>query len=196
MVRRLTGRRAAKVPAPVTICKCGCGKPVDWDDVSPLFQLDERSSAILVDILPYEGTPEAIFRFADCCDGLTDYWYWFMLGVLWVNYTGWSSLDLWRELFASRRPNRQQCLMKPHELREFRGMPERLTVYRAHRREEQDWVSYTLSLETARRFLESRPEGHVTEYTVRKRSVLALFLRRGEQEVLVLDRRDARRKDG
>src|SRR5206468_2126860 len=93
-----------------------------------------------------------------------------------------------KELFSSTRQKRETGLMKPSELRAFRVLPDTLTVYRAHRPGETDWIAYTLDAETAARFTVERGVSEVTAYEVDKIDVLALFLRRGESEVLILDR--------
>jgi len=156
------------------------------DDISPDFVPNARDSRILNNLLRYDGTPEAVTHFAKVCHLLTDYSYWFMLGTLWVSYSGWSDLNLWKRLFKGIHPNRETSLMKPSELVEYRQLPHVITAYRAHRTDETDWISYTLSPETAGRFARERSVAEVTEYRLRKRDVIALFLRRGEQELIML----------
>ena len=62
-----------------------------------------------------------------------------------------------------------------------------ITVYRAKRPGEKQWIAYTLDLEIAKRFAKERNVNIITKYEVKKRDVLALFLRRGEKEIIVLD---------
>lgn len=171
------------------------GKPEAMnDDISPDFQgSTRRERRIIAEILKHEATPKAIEVFARKCSGLDDYHYWFVLGTLWVSYTGRTDLALWRRLFSAKRPNRATSLMKPSELRALCLLPETLTVYRAHRPGEQDWIAYTLSWEVATRFCVERDGDGITEYQLPHESVLALFLRRGELEVLSLDRSAARK---
>lgn len=158
-------------------------------DVSPLFRGVTAAEAQIVQrILKHEGTPEAIREFARCRTRLSDYIYWFVLGTLWVSYTGFSDLDLWKRLFASARPDRDLSLMKPSELQELCALPDPLLIYRAHRPNEADWIAYTLSLDVAARFARERGVSEIKAYGVKRTDVLALFLRRGEQEILVLDR--------
>lgn len=139
-------------------------------------------------IVDHEGTPEALQAFAAHADKLDDYSYWFFLSTCWVSYTGWSDLDLWKELFSSDRPKRKHCIMKPSEVRAFEFLPQVITVYRAHRPNEEDWIAYTLSPDIAKRFANERGVTNIHKYHVNKRHVLALFLRRGEEEILVLDK--------
>lgn len=157
-------------------------------DISPHFTPNKRDAQVIRKILEFRGTPEAIRMLDRYSYRLTDYAYWFVLGTLWVNYTGWSDLETWKRLFASTRPNRDACLMKPSELATFARFPDTFHIYRAHRFGETDWIAYTLSAEKAGWFAHRRGVGSVSEYLVRKNDVLCLFLRRDELEVLVLDR--------
>ena len=116
---------------------------------------------------------------------MTDYSYWFILSTIWVEFTGWTSLDTWRKLFSSDRPDRD-CLMKPSELEAFKQLPEIVTCYRAHREKETQWLSYTLEREIAEKFLAKRPGGYIKEYKIPKADILCLFLRRQEKELLCL----------
>lgn len=156
-------------------------------DISSAFRPSVKDSAIAETLIKLEGTPRAIEYFATKCDQLTDYSYWFFLGTLWVSYTGWSDLQLWRRLFACKRPSRAVSLMKPSELAALKELPNRITAYRAPRPGEQDWISYTLSLDTASLFALKRRSVEIVRYQIRKGDVLALFLRRGESELIVLD---------
>lgn len=144
---------------------------------------------IIQKILKHEGTGKAIKVFAKECQRLDNYWYWFVLSTLWVNYSEWSDLSLWKRLFRSDRPNRETSIMKPSELEAFYRLPDEIYAYRAHRPNEQDWIAYTLHPQKAGMFAAQRGVSEVSEYIIQKRDVLALFLRRGEYEVIVLDRK-------
>lgn len=156
-------------------------------DISPDFRWNKRDARAFRKIIRYEGTGEAIKAFARQADNLTDYGYWFMLGTLWVSYSGWSELDLWIRLFSSRRPNRLSSLLKPSELQAFHQLPEMLPVFRAHRPNEKRWISYTIVPEIAVKFAVNRGVDAVTQYIAQKSDMLGLFLRRQEFEVLILD---------
>ena len=160
-------------------------------DVSPDFRYNKQDTKTLAKILPYEGTGEAVKVFTRYAYRLSDYGYWFMLSTLWVSYTGWSDLEQWKALFRSTRANRQTSIMKPSEVDFLFVLPPTLLVYRAHRPDETDWISYTISPEKAAQFAAHRGVDQVKEYLVDKEDVLALFLRRGEFEVLVLDQSKA-----
>jgi hypothetical protein len=158
-------------------------------DISSEFQYKSVDASIAKELIRHEGTPMAIERFYELKDKfVTDYAYWFMLSTLWVSYTGWSSLDIWKELFGSNRPRRTKSIMKPSELKVYAMLPYFVTIYRAKRLGEVDWIAYTLNLQTAIRFANERGVKEIHEYQVKRTDILALFLRRGEEEVIVLDR--------
>lgn len=139
-------------------------------------------------IIEREGTPEAIKFFAEHADKIDDYFYWFTLSTCWVSYSGHSDINLWKRLFASDRPKRKHSIMKPTEVRGYDALPNIVTVYRAHRPLEDDWIAYTLEEDIARRFAKERGVTSIKKYKVYKKYILALFLRRGEKEVIVLDK--------
>lgn len=156
------------------------------EDVSPNFKPNEYDMSVISDLLRYEGTPLAIQFFSNVCLRLTDYSYWFFLSTLWVSYSGHTDLKLWRRLFQSSRSNRKTSIMKPSEVMVFNLLPDELTVYRAHRSNETDWISYTLNQDIAKRFAKERGVCEIIEYRLNKKDVIALFLRRSEQEIIML----------
>ena len=143
---------------------------------------------ILQGLLKREETPNAIRYFAKNCSKLSDYWYWFSLSTSWVSYSGWSDLNLWKKLFRSKRPKKQSSIMKPDELECFNGFLDEITVYRAHRENEKDWISYTADPHTASKFAVKREVGKIIEYKINKSDIVAFFLRRGEYEIIMLDK--------
>lgn len=158
-------------------------------NISPDWQGSTRSERRIIQrIMEREGTAKAIVCFSKHCDRLSNYWYWYTLGTLWVNYSGWSELALWKRLFSSSRPNKQTSLMKPDEYAIYQRLPELIRAYRAHRPGETDWIAYTLDPQIAARFAVERGVSEVTEYVIPRNEVLALFLRRGERELLVLNK--------
>lgn len=157
-------------------------------DVYSGFRWNSYDANVGRGIIEREGTGEAIKYFSKVCNGLTNYGYWFFLSTLWVSYSGYSDISLWKKLFNSDRPKRRKCIMKPSELKAFEQLPYLITIYRAHRPNEEDWIAYTLDPVIAERFAKERGVNEISEYKVKKRNVLALFLRRGEKEVIVLDK--------
>ena len=162
------------------------------DDISPDFKWDRKDAALGAKLIRYEKTPHAIRQFARQCDRLTNHGYWFFLGSLWVSYTGFSDLELWKRLFSSPRGMRETSLMKPSELRLFRVLPDKVHALRAHRPGETDWIAYTLNADTAARFAVERGVDSVSAYEIDKADILCLFTRRGEAEIIVLDKSKAR----
>lgn len=158
------------------------------ENVSTAFVPNQTDNFIIRNLLPYEGTPMAITKFKEYCNELSDYAYWFMLSTLWVSYSGFSDLELWKELFSSNRPNKSISLMKPDELSALRKLPNKIIVYRAHRQKETDWIAYTLDKNIADRFARERGTSEITAYKVKKIDILAYFTRRGEQEIIVINK--------
>lgn len=156
------------------------------NDISSKHQYNSTDAKLVLDILKYEGTPQAIVKFSEVCDQLTDYTYWFVLSTLWVSYNGFTDLQLWKKLFSSDRPGREKSIMKPSEVQKFKQLPYFVTVYRAHRENETDWIAYTTDLETAFRFARHREVPTVSEYVIKKRDIIGYFLRRGEHEIIML----------
>ena len=162
-------------------------------DISPDFAGPVKSdSRIFEKLLQHEATAEAIKVFAQEARKLSNYGYWFGLSALWVSYSGWSDLELWKRLMSSPRPNRQTSMMKPSELRAFLRLPERIKAYRAHRPAEIDWISYALDPLQAALFARRRGVDRIAEYTIERAAALCLSLRRGETELLVLDKNAAK----
>lgn len=162
------------------------------EDISSNFKFNFTDSMIARKLLDFEGTGDAIKYFSENCDKLTNYGYWYMLGTLWVSYSGHSDIELWKKLFKSERPQRLKSIMKPSELKEYERLPFFITAYRAKRPNEQQWIAYTLDLEIAKRFAKERQVTEITEYKIKKRDVLALLLRRSEKEILILDENNAK----
>ena len=161
-------------------------------NISPDWQGSTRRERRIINrLLKFEETPKAIQYFAKHCDHLSDYWYWFVLGTLWVSYTGHSDLNLWRKLFNSKISNCSSSLMKPDELAIFKRFPAVFVVYRAHRKDEKDWISYTLSPKRAALFAVRR-NMEIAAYEVKKLDILSYFARRGEDEILILDKTRAK----
>ncbi len=166
--------------------------PLLTRDISPAFTPSPRDAELMEDVIRFEATDGAIKRFVEVCDQLTDYGYWFGLSTLWVSYSGWSDLELWKLLFQAPRRLRRLSIMKPSELRAFDALPKVITAYRAHRPNEKDWISYTLDPVTCAKFAAWRDVDSFSEYRLRKVDCLALFLRRGEKELLMLEPTKAR----
>ncbi|MCT2882934.1 hypothetical protein [Lentilactobacillus buchneri] len=161
-------------------------------NISTAFKRSEVDGQISKHLLTFEdqASPEAIRYFAQHCEKLTNYGYWFLLSTLWV----WAGdvtddLDLWRKLFSSNRPDKEISLMKRDELREFKSLPNKVTVYRAMVPNESDGISYTTSIETVFKFARRHGSQFILTGRIKKHDITALFLRRGENEILILNRK-------
>lgn len=158
------------------------------NDISSNFVFNFYDSKVAKGLIQRDGTPEAIRYFEENCDGLTDYAYWFFLSTCWVSYSGWYDLQDWKKLFSSNRPKREKSIMKPSEVKRFKQLPFEIKCYRAHREGETDWISYTTDINVAVKMAIHRDVHEIKEYRVKKKNVLAYFLRRGESEIIVLDK--------
>lgn len=161
------------------------------DNISCRFKRNRLGSRVAKELIRREGTPEALHYFAFNNAALNDYDYWFFLSTLWISSVEHTSLSLWKRLFNSERPHRAECIMKPDELKAFNDLPDTLTAYRAHRSRERDWIAYTLNQEIAIRFAIVKHAQQITTYKIGKDQILALFLRRGESEIILLDKNQA-----
>lgn len=161
-------------------------------DITPDFEYRESDARVGRLLLKCAETPKAIRVFDEHCKALSSSAYWFYLSTLWVSYSGWSDLDLWKRLFSSPRKYRETSLMKPSELAFYRALPETIHAFRAHRPGEEDWIAYTLSSDVAARFAAERGIESVGLYEIPKAAALAYFTRRGEAEILVLDKANAK----
>lgn len=158
-------------------------------DISPSFYTNFKAiDRIYAEkLLKLEATPQAIIEFDKFKNYLSDYSYWFLLSTLWVSYTGYSNLQLWKDLFNSNRILKNKSIMKPSELEAFKNLPYFITAYRAHRPNEQDYIAYTLNVNIAKRLNLTR-KGEIKKYKIKKKNITALFLRRGEEEIILLNK--------
>lgn len=163
-------------------------------DIHPKFVVNRNDSDLAKEIVEKfpnhrlkELAQDRLVYFKANQERASNYFYWFMLGTLWVEFTGHTSMGLWKELFNNSRPD-ADCLMKPHEIVKLNSLPDEVECFRAHRHKEKDWISYTLEESIALKFLVMRPRGVIKKYVVKKGDIRALFLRRGEMEIIVLDK--------
>lgn len=163
-------------------------------DISPAFVPNRMDSDIARKLINLEENPVAALKhFRNNRQYLSNYAYWFFLSVIWVKRSDATDLEHWKQLFLAERPNRVQCIMKPSELLALEALPDIITAYRAHRPGETDWISYTTDMAVAVRFAAKRRVMEIAEYEIRKSDVFAYFTRRGENEILLMDKGLARR---
>lgn len=163
-------------------------------DVSSDFRWNKIDGIFAELMVQYEGTPMMLMYFVKFREVLSDYAYWFFLSTIWVSSSN-GDLVLWKKLLSSHRSKRKTSIMKPSELAEYKRLPNVITVYRAHRENEVDWIAYTLDKQIAEKFAKERGAKEIRKYAIKKKDVLALFLRRGESEILMLNKDKARLKE-
>ena len=97
-------------------------------------------------------------------------------------------------LFVDARQHHQEVLMTSEETRRFQFLPQVVDVFRgqmfADGRHRPSNISWTLSKAVASWYAApvqaiDQPHGRVLSSQVKKESVIALFLERGEQEVVI-----------
>jgi hypothetical protein len=79
----------------------------------------------------------------------------------------------------------REFAMQIHELELYANLPTQVDVYRAH-----DWynfseISWTLNREVAIRLAAARNYPRISHANIHKQQIVALFLRRGEQEIIL-----------
>lgn len=129
---------------------------MNTQDVSKKFKFNQYDAAVARKLIELEETPEAIIYFSKVSENLSDYAYWYFLSTLWVSYTGYSDINLWKQLFSAKRKFKTPSIMKPSEIEEFNKLNSNITAYRVHRNGETDWIAYTLNLDIAKRFAKER----------------------------------------
>ena len=160
-------------------------------NISTAFKFNPCDAELMTKIMAIDSEKQVEY-FASVTDQLSDYGYWFLLSTLWVREATFAPISFWKELFSSKRPNRSISIMKPDELTLFKKLPNKLTVYRAHG-DEADWISYTLNPVTAMEFSSRKKTDEIAEYKLKKHDCQALFLRRGEMEIICLNKELAKR---
>ncbi len=138
--------------------------------------------------------PHRVEAFAKIAQELPDEEYWQLLGGVWVD-TEWPSDRefTWCRLLTSERPGREG-LMDDDERARHGALPDPVPVYRGYVHDDEfdgsEGMSWTLSEDRAswfaQRFAFDGDEPLVARGQVDKADVIAVFLGRQEDEVLVL----------
>lgn len=118
---------------------------------------------------------------------LPDGEFWEQFGSVWVDSENiWQNRDRIRRLLESGRPGRQ-AIMDKSEREHLDGLPERVTIYRGHQRVNADGWSWTLCPKKARWFANRwHQNGRVATRTIQRSEIVAVILRRNEQEVIYI----------
>ena len=162
------------------------------EDVSTAFKFNEGDQKIASTLLLYHTPKEQIAYFKEKSSAMSDSFYWFCLSTLWVDDPNGADIATWKQMFSARRSNKEISLMKPSELKTLKSLPNKITVYRAQKPDELDWISYTTSLKVLLQFARINRSTRTIRGTVKKRDITALFTRRDESEVLILDKKAIR----
>lgn len=115
--------------------------------------------------------------------------YWHLLGEVWTDaeYPRQHGNSKWLYLFGRMTPGKEE-LMDEEERDAFAALPERVTVYRGHQSDNASGLSWTLSLDKAkwfaRRLLQPRQVGMVTQGELLKADAYAFFTGRNEEELV------------
>jgi len=122
-------------------------------------------------------------------DRLSDSEYWELLREMWID-TELPNLNRqrawWLRLFKSSRENRSE-LMTPNEREALSTLPDPVKIYRGAAPEYARGLSWTTDPERAKWFAErySAWDGKVFACEIPKTKILAYFLERGEDEVVI-----------
>jgi hypothetical protein len=122
-------------------------------------------------------------------DEITDDEYWSLVSDVWIDTeNAWQNVGSWTELFGSDRAS-QHSLMNEEELKLFASLDDTLTIYRGCRKDvNEEGLSWTLDRSRAQWFADRHGHDDRTLLTreISKSEVIAVFTRRGEEEVIVL----------
>jgi hypothetical protein len=160
----------------------------DVSKFAEITQYDEAVKSQLIDLAISGVTKQNLLdEFDKFAWKLSDYGYWFILGVLWTTVLGQGEVQWWRLAFMKNRNRREDCLMKPSEKTIFdrmrNGSP--TMCFRAHFPGEHDWLSYVMDLTAAKRMARHNKCGVIGMYEIPDDKVVAFFDRRGFKEIIV-----------
>lgn len=112
--------------------------------------------------------------------------FWELLRSVWVATGSQAKLDDFLQWFNSSRPYRWY-FSTPQEAERLRALDDPLTVYRAISGPEDKGISWTLSRRFAEQYAKDFKREIITQQ-VRKADVFALVERRGEEEIIILNK--------
>lgn len=131
--------------------------------------------------------PYRIEKFFEIREKLNDKQYWEILGNIWTD-----SENLWQyKPFLSCLLNEdraeKECMMDEDERLFLEKLPQKVRIYRGHQKSNKKGYSWTLSYWKAKWFSKrfDQPTSGVVEAVVDKSEIIAVFLGRGEFEIVV-----------
>lgn len=111
--------------------------------------------------------------------------YWELLRTVWIVSGNLENVGMFKLLMTSTK-NNKYCFSTPEESKLLREMPEVFTVYRACDEINDGGISWTYSLEYAKKYKEAFGKKRILELDVKKSDVFALINRNQEFEIIVL----------
>lgn len=125
-------------------------------------------------------------------NNLPDATWWETLGSIWVDSENiWQYKNVWRRLFAAKRPCREM-MMDKDERAAFASLPDEIEVFRGCQSKNKKGWSWTtdalVAAKFARRLTPKGSKAFLIEGKVSKRHVIAYFLGRQESEIVVQNR--------
>lgn len=121
---------------------------------------------------------------------LSDTQYWSLLSDIWTDTENqWQGLKKWKQLLSSKRPYRHY-MMSEEEDNTLRALAEEVTIYRGCQKGiNEGGLSWTLDKSKAK-FFANRfgKKGIILEKKISKKDIVAVFMGRGESEVIFLER--------
>jgi hypothetical protein len=139
--------------------------------------------------------PHRIHAFQTIMRHFTNAEYWRIFGEVWTDTENlWQNKADFKRLLNSKRPNRE-AMMTEEEIEYMDKLPHEFTVYRGCRKNlNENGMSWTLDYDKAQWFmnrLNRFGDGKILEATIPKHEIYAVFLGRGETEVVWYKRRNA-----
>jgi hypothetical protein len=131
--------------------------------------------------------PYRLLAFVDIKRNLNNKNYWKLLSNIWTDTeNSYQDLETWRKLFQSKR-NHKENLMDEQELETLESLDNELVVYRGCVKNlNENGLSWTLDKNQAKWFANRfEKDGVVLEKQISKKSIVAYFNGRNEEEVIV-----------
>jgi len=162
---------------------------LDPSDISPAFKPHPHDETFAQWLQGFQGTPvELLEHFKAVAPVMSDYGYWFFLGVLWNAYAYVEEakvpVETWLGLWNSSRRLRRLSVMKPYELDRFDVMPAKIIAYRVS--DVYGWPAYVIEEPAAGELAQSIGCNPV-KVMIRTTTAKALFLRRARYELVITD---------
>jgi hypothetical protein len=130
--------------------------------------------------------PYRLQAFIQIAPQLSDTKYWSILSGIWTDTENqWQNLEQWKELLSANRSSRHY-LMDESEVQLLNSLPEFVKIYRGCVKGlNENGLSWTLDKAKAKFFANRfSKEGIILEREIPKSEIIAVFLGRGESEVI------------